>query len=312
MDEYGYTMIANALTPAQIDAMNARLVEQATCEAALTGKPITRDDPQATGFVQSLHNKGRIWHTLLDPASTVHTVMAHVFTPSFDPFMSQFGGLQQTFLLSSMGAKFKHLEYPSYDGQPLRHDFHTDQKWANGHQEYALVATVFYMLTDFTYENGCTMVVPGSHKIPSPAYGVIRHDQPLVDGKPVVDYQRYADVEPERISRAVPAEAPAGTAFIFDGRLWHAAGINTNGARRAHVNGFYCAPYIRQRELYSMNLRQDVVDQLSDEQLMILGFDTMLQRVGDGLFNRIEPTLGRTNITNKLESIGELSLSDGA
>ena len=65
-----------------------------------------------------------------------------------------------------------------------------------------------------------------------------------------------------------------------------------------HLNGYYCAPYLRQRELFSMNLRQDVIDELSDEQLKLLGFETSY------LYNLIEPTLGRRNVKGSTRSQG--------
>ncbi len=310
ISEFGYAMIADALSPEQITALKNRLIEQALCEAQAAGGSISLEDETASGFVQSVFNKGAVWQVLIDPFDEVHQVLDHAFTPAFDPIMSQTQGLDQKYILSSMGAKFKRNDVKRRAGelgsdlpQP---EFHIDQKWAAGHLDYPIVVTVFYLLTEFTYDNGCTLVVPGSHKIPTPPYGVIRHDKPEVEGRPAWDRNRYSDIAPEVTKDAVPVEGPAGTAFIFEGRLWHAAGINTTGEMRAHVNGFHCAPYIRQRELYSMNLRQDVIDQLSDAQLTMLGFDTALQRGGDGLLNLIEPTLGRNNITNKRDSVGEL------
>ncbi len=313
MDEFGYTLIADALGPEQVSAMRDRLIEQALCEAKARGASISLDDETATGFVQSLLNKGSVWRDVIDPHDEVHQVLEHAFTPAFDPIMSQTAGLDQKYIVSSLGAKFKRRDQRRQEGEltamrtdVLVPDFHIDQKWAAGHLDYPLVVTVFYLLTDFTADNGCTLVVPGSHKIPTPEYGVIRDDKPQVGGRPAWDRHLFSDIAPEVTKDAIPVEAPAGTAFIFEGRTWHAGGINTSGELRAHVNGFHCAPYIRQRELYSMNLRQDVVDELSDAQLTMLGFDTVLQGGGDGLFNLIEPTLGRTNVTNKRECVGEL------
>jgi hypothetical protein len=60
-----------------------------------------------------------------------------------------------------------------------------------------------------------------------------------------------------------------------------------------------------------MNLRQEVVDDLSDAQLKVCGFDTLFQS-DYGAFagpNIIEPTLGRTNVTVKAKAIGELHLT---
>ncbi len=311
--EYGYAIVADALSPEQVAAMKARLIEQALCEAKERGGSIDLDDEHANGFIQSLLNKGAVWQDLIDPSDTVHQVLDHAFTPAFDPIMSQTQPLDQKYISFAMGSKFKRKDRlrvghaRASDADALRPTFHIDQKWAAGHLDYPIIVTVFFALTDFNYANGCTLVVPGSHKIPTPAYGVVHDDQPpQPNGRPAWAPNLYSDLAPEVTAEAVTVEVPAGTAFIFEGRLWHAAGINTSGELRAHVNTVYCAPYIRQRDLFPMNLRQDVIDQLSDEQLMMLGFDTVFRGDGDGLMGRIEPTLGRTNLSNKPESFGEL------
>ncbi len=315
ISEFGYAMIADALTPGQVDAMRTRLIEQAKCEAKASGASISLDDEYASGFVQSLLNKGKVWQDLYDPADAVHEVLDHALTPAVDPIMSQTQPLDQRYIAFASGAKFKRKaqglrtvgEHAATPADVLTPDYHIDQKWVAGHLDYPIMVTVFYLLTDFTYDNGCTLVVPGSHKIPTPVYGVVRPElPPQPNGRPAWDRALYSGLAPEVTKNAVPVEAPAGTAFIFEGRLWHAAGINTSGELRAHINTVYCAPYIRQRELYPMNLSQDVVDQLSDAQLTMLGFDTLWQGGGDGLLGIIEPTLGRSNITNKRRHIGEL------
>ena len=75
----------------------------------------------------------------------------------------------------------------------------------------------FWMLTDFTEENGATIVVPRSHKKsgnPSGETGV-NPDEPY------------------------PGEArltgKAGTVAVFDARLWHAEAPNVSGAARVGV-----------------------------------------------------------------------------
>lgn len=266
MDDFGYALIADALSPEQVRALTARLLERAKEEAKAAGGELDVESDTSTARVMNVMNKGSVWQAILDPSDVVHQVLEHVFNPCFNEEIAVHGR-DQKYLLSSSGAKFKHR-----DTWYQQRDFHTDQKWAAGHQDYPLVCTTFYALSDFNVENGCTWVVPGSHKVPSP---------PL---------RQYYERAPEMLKKAVPFVAPAGTCCIFEGRTWHAEGVNTSGEIRMHLNGYHCAPYIRQRELFSMNLRQDVIDELSDAQLKLLGFDSSL------LFNVIEPTLGRKNV----------------
>lgn len=275
MDEFGYTLIADALTPGQVKACVKRLLEVAPAEAKAAGNELDIENDTSMGRIFCLLNKGKEWRALLDPTDLVHQVFEHVFTPCFTADHASAGGLEQKYLLSSTGAKFKHR-----DTVRLQRHFHTDQGWAAGYQPYPLVATAFYALSDFNVENGCTWVVPGSHKVPAPPRG------------------EFDTMGADMVAKAVPFVAPAGTCCIFEGRTWHAEGINTSGKIRMHLNGYHCAPYMRQRELFSMNLRQDVLDELSEDQLKLLGFETSY------LYNLIEPTLGRRNVAGTARSQG--------
>src|SRR5262249_28514497 len=155
--------------------------------------------------------------------------------------------------------------------------FHIDQGMVPTWTEYPLVVNCFYCLTEYTRENGGTLVVPGTHLRPTP------------------DWDTYSGED------AIAIECPAGTALLVDARCWHAAGVNSNGALRVSRGAYCTSAWVRQRWPMSMNLRQDVVDQLTEGQLLMCGFDTMFQSeygsfAGPGI---IEPTLGRNNVTVK-------------
>ncbi|WP_447651410.1 phytanoyl-CoA dioxygenase family protein [Pseudomonas abietaniphila] len=71
------------------------------------------------------------------------------------------------------------------------------------------MAQVLVLLDDFTADNGATLFLAGSHRTP---------DKP-------------ADAEFE--STASKALGKAGSLYLFDSRIWHAAGVNlTEGPRR--------------------------------------------------------------------------------
>ncbi len=74
---------------------------------------------------------------------------------------------------------------------------------------------VFWMLTDFTAENGATLVVPFSHHT----------------GRP-----------PARTAypQEIPLVGTKGSVLIFDGRIWHRSGANTtSGKHRMAANMMY-------------------------------------------------------------------------
>lgn len=86
-------------------------------------------------------------------------------------------------------------------------------------REIEAETNVIWALDDFTAENGATLIAPGSHRWP--------------DGR---------RPEPPEL---VPAVMPAGSALIYSGRLWHAAGHNRSGATRRALIVEHVLPWLR-------------------------------------------------------------------
>jgi hypothetical protein len=291
MAEHGYTLIADALDQRQVEAIQDRLIEQSLAEGPLKGEERSMDDEHLRFDTGALLNKGAIFLELLDPDSLVHQVVGDTLEPSVEANNARRWNLQQRFILGALDGTVKRLEVAtSGDRSQMAHlnpVFHIDQAMVPSWLEYPVVVNCFYCITEYTRENGGTLVVPGTHLQPTP------------------DWDSYSG------SDAIAIEAPAGTALLVDGRTWHAAGINTNGELRVSLGAYCASPWIRQRWPMALNLRQDVVDQLTEDQLLMCGFDTMFQSEygafsGPGI---IEPTLGRNNLTVKQLGIGELHLT---
>ena len=118
---------------------------------------------------------------------------------------------------------------------------------------------IMWFLTDVTADNGGTRVFPGSH------IGAIAPDDPFnIDG-------------------TVAAEGPAGTALVFESRLWHATGPNkmTSGERPV-ILMFFMRSFVRQQENNFLSIRPEVEASMSDRVRKMLGFVT------DGAFGGIE------------------------
>ncbi|MBX9607711.1 MAG: phytanoyl-CoA dioxygenase family protein [Gammaproteobacteria bacterium] len=110
---------------------------------------------------------------------------------------------------------------------------------------------VAWCIDDFTRDNGATEVLPGSH---------------LLARNPRGD---------DDVRDLVPIEAPAGTALIFESRLWHRTGANTSrDAWRAAVFPFYTTPTYRTQENWFLSLAPEVVDAASDTLLTLLAYKT--------------------------------------
>ncbi len=90
--------------------------------------------------------------------------------------------------------------------------------------DIAVHLTTFWMLTDFTVENGATIVMPGSHKL---------GDHPRAGG-PFGESMTPRDDEERLIGRA-------GSVGIVDSRLWHAVSPNVTAQDRVAVVIRYAA-----------------------------------------------------------------------
>ena len=114
---------------------------------------------------------------------------------------------------------------------------------------YPLVANVMWMLDEFTSDNGATRIVPGSHR---------KGEGP--------DWSNLPDT--------VPICGPAGTAFVFEGRLWHQTGANTTKSERRHgILAYYCRPFIRQQENWFVSLAPEVLARSTPTLRHLLGWD---------------------------------------
>ena len=130
----------------------------------------------------------------------------------------------------------------------FQNSFHQDfPRVLNG---YVASINVMFAIDEFTPETGATLVVPGTHqKIPPPA--------------------------PENFAeKAVPVECPAGSMFVFDSTLWHAAGANTSGKDRLAINHQFTRSYIKQQIDYVRALGDATVLAQTERTQQLLGWYT--------------------------------------
>ena len=250
-------MITDVVDTDTVAAIRTRVLEQAAAERTRSldhDYPAEAEGDEVNQWVYQLVNKGELMRTL--PTHPVASALArHV--------------LGREYLLSSMDA---HITYPGNLLMPL----HADQWWMpppmipgegyvrqgditrsnvpTGQPEPAqhpitgpLIVNVMWAITDFTEANGATRIVPRSHLSGcSPAAGA--------------DYD------------TVVAEVPAGSIVAWDGRTWHAAGLNVAGEPRVGVTTYFCGPMVRQLSNGVHGLRREVQDVVDDRLLGLLGF----------------------------------------
>ena len=135
--------------------------------------------------------------------------------------------------------------WPGETAQPLHRD---DNVFLWRHPTNGREARVQIMIaiTDFTPENGGTLVVPGSH---------------------LWDDERM----PEN-HEAVPTEMKAGSALIFLGSTYHAGGANQSDAPRTGLTMALDAAHLRQEENMYLTLSPEVVASYPEPMQRLLGW----------------------------------------
>ena len=240
--EFGCTRIANALSTAELEEARARIEAQAVGERAIAiSAHDGSDEPFGSGpnqWLWNLINKGQIFRDIVMKDMT-RELMNHL--------------LGDGSLLSSFTC---HIAGPGGTAQTL----HRDSGMAPDETPYPIVANIMWMLDDFTDENGATRIVPGSHKFDTGPGGA----EPDPSWSPGTVSSIGIDT--------VAAEGPAGSAFVFDGRLWHGTGANRTATPRRGILSYHCRGWVRQQENFTLSLAPEVLAKCSPELRRVLGF----------------------------------------
>jgi hypothetical protein len=153
-----------------------------------------------------------------------------------DKWYKQIPNDQPNYILRSFGAR------SSKEALPLHIDSFIPYQ---GDEVIAMQVAI--CLEDQSEQNGCTVVVPGSHKT----------------GK-------YA--ESEYIKYAIPLTPKAGDIVIWDSRLWHGTTKNNTENTRWAVIATFCRWWIKQHFNITESLPKEIYNQLLPKEKAILGF----------------------------------------
>ena len=239
LDAHGYCLVADAISPTDRTVLREKFERQWEAEAR-----IGRGLPSPTGVhaVCNLLNKGEIYQkTVLQPV--VDDLIEYLLGDGF--LISNICGLQIV---------------PGSKAQGL----HMDQFLFGVPATFALVANAFFMIDEFTEENGATRVVPGSHRW-SPEQVASVYEGLGVAGNGVG----------ENPAGSIPATAPAGTCMVFEGRLVHGAGKSLSADRtRLAVSSYYCRPWLRPFVNAFLSTPDDIMESFSPALRAQLGYAT--------------------------------------
>lgn len=197
----GYTILERVIEPELVDALT-EAIDRVMVDLAI---------PYGENAFLGLHTR-RIFNLLSrDP------IFARVpLHPTVLPLVERV--LDHQCLLSSLTA----IEMnPGQRAQPVHAD---DGSIALPRPHVPIVCVAIWALSDFTEDNGCTHLVPGSQ----------HWDRRPVKGE-----------RPEGMIRAV---MPKGSVIVYNGSIWHGGGDNDSDSRRLAIVANHCAGYMRQEE----------------------------------------------------------------
>lgn len=267
---WGYCLVADAMSPEQVQAQVDRLVDQAAGERAAGVAKMANHGHAQTVF--NLLAKGQVFRDLA----------------AFEPSAAQAGPLIEDLVARILGPAF----YLGTAHGSLVHErgglqeLHQDQGFVPlPHPPFPLYSLLIWLYTDFGLGEGGTYIVPGSHR---DALG-----RNLV--RPDTDYERLAE------ERIVALTAPAGTCLVTDSRVLHSGGKRTLPGTRLASRILYARPEMRQQETQLACLTDAEVDALSPKLKELIGFRTF-SGLGMVEGNTTDPAKARV-------PIGEMSLS---
>ncbi|MYS85795.1 phytanoyl-CoA dioxygenase family protein [Embleya scabrispora] len=143
--------------------------------------------------------------------------------------------------------------HPGQGEQPLHRD---DSSFLWRHPDYGREGRVQIMVavSDFTADNGGTLVVAGSH--------------------------RWDDERPPRREEAVSARMRAGSALIWIGSTYHGGGNNSSNAPRTGVTMAFDLACLRQEENQYVSIPRERLLGLSEEIQRLLGWGSGANLMG--------------------------------
>lgn len=295
LDRFGYCLLADALPAPQLGALRTRLEEQAHAEREAgvgyfdgasgqnwgsfrdaAGRLRAEAFDAAHGINQRvwmLVNKGQAFVDLLSHrlarALVGHVLGEHYLLSSYTANIANPGGEPMKLHTDQwwMPAPTRRERRPLPAGSIRRDRFDHDEEPA-AMIAVAACVNIMWMLDDFTEDNGATRIVPGSHLAG-------RQPDPARDGAVAT----------------IGAVGPAGTAMVFDGRLWHGTGRNSSNRRRMGLLTTFCGPQFRPQENYTVGTRPEVLAAASPDLLELLGFRVWAGygRTGSPLVDVIDP-----------------------
>ncbi|GJD03541.1 phytanoyl-dioxygenase [Colletotrichum higginsianum] len=272
--EYGYGLVKNALLPKEVEIIKNAVLQQAAGE---------RQAGVATFDGGSKGPNQRVWCVVstIEVCRSFAEINCIVFVGISSTKETSSYAIVPWFLGDHAHISTLSANIARPGNVPMQ--LHTDQSSKTPPQrDLALGLNISFYLVNTTDINGATRVYPGSHK-----GNVAPSDIWTVEG-------------------SIPAEGPAGTAVVFDNRLWHTTGPNRASegeVERPVILLHFVRSFVRAGENHYLSLRKDVEAKLPDRQKAFFGF-----RKIPGM-GSVEGNTTPGNVTRTDDAIGPLRTS---
>jgi phytanoyl-CoA hydroxylase len=192
----GFLVLENALPPDALQTVRA---------AADRAEQTWRADQQRPGI------RGDTLEEVIGPIEYADALLDLLWHPKVFPLVRE-----------AVGDDVMMIDNSYYITPPCTARTHADWHHDVGlrgvfHPFSVMMVKVFYLLTDVNADSGGTAMIPGSHRLP-------------------MDFQFPRVDDPKQMPGAVQMTGRAGTAYMFNGRIYHAATNNESAnARRVLI-----------------------------------------------------------------------------
>jgi ectoine hydroxylase-related dioxygenase (phytanoyl-CoA dioxygenase family) len=228
----GYCHLRGVYSEERIDEALAKVedwYERSKDSTSVDVPFLNRDQPT----VYSLQNKEIFFLDLLFEADVFQDILVHFLN---DRWYKQIPEGDPNYILRSYIARSSNKKLPMHIDSFVPY---------KGSHPFIMQGSI--VLEEQNAENGCTVVVPGSH-----LSGEYTTQEAALD--------------------AVPLESKKGDVVIWDSRLWHGTTENASGGTRWAIIATFCRWWVKQHFNIPYTLPQEIYAQLTDSQKAVLGF----------------------------------------
>lgn len=232
--EKGYTQLKSLISQEDINRIKCSVISLSDNNGNIGSDDGTPYLNQGHKIVYNVQNKDISLYTLFTRNQVIREILIQCLN---DQWYKQIPKDKSNYILRSLIAR---------TSGPHQMPLHIDSFIPNN-GDYIWMMQVSIILEPQNQINGCTVVIPGSHKFGEYA---------------PQDWFKYAS----------PVISEPGDVVIWDSRLWHGAYENQTENTRWALIGTFGRWWIKQNFQITNALPKEFISELTDEELSILGY----------------------------------------